>query len=88
LIVAFIDECRHAGHAVESICRVLSEQGCQIAARTYRSWASSGQRVADRTVSDAIVEDAVRDAAWTIDEHGPMAGVRRLTPKGSTGGAR
>jgi hypothetical protein len=55
LIVAFIDECRAAGHAVESICRVLSEQGCQVAARTYRAWASAGQRVADRTASDAIV---------------------------------
>ncbi len=27
LIVAFIDELRAAGHAVESICRVLREQG-------------------------------------------------------------
>jgi hypothetical protein len=68
-----------------SICRVLSEQGCQIAARTYRSWARSGQVVADRTVTDAMVLDAVRDAAWTIDEHGPMAGVRRLTPEGLYG---
>lgn len=85
MIVAFIDECRHAGHAVESICRVLTSQGCQIAARTYRSWASSSQVVAHRTISDAIVEDAVRDAAWTIDEHGPMAGVRRLTPEGLYG---
>ncbi len=85
MIVAFIDECRQAGHAVESICRVLSSQGCQIAARTYRAWARANQHVADRTVTDAIVEDAVRDAAWTIDEHGPMAGVRRLTPEGLYG---
>ena len=34
MIVVFIDECRQAGHAVESICHVLTEQGCQIAART------------------------------------------------------
>ena len=27
----------------------------------------------------------MRDAAWTIDEHGPMAGVRRLTPDGLYG---
>ena len=85
MIVAFIDECRREGYAVESVCRVLSEQGCQIAARTYRSWASTSQHVADRTISDAIVEDAVRDAAWTVDEHGPMAGVRRLTPEGLYG---
>lgn len=85
MIVAFIDECRRDGFAVESVCRVLSEQGCQIAARTYRAWAGAGQRVADRTVSDAVVMDAVREAAWTVDEHGPMAGVRRLTPEGLYG---
>ena len=35
MIIAFIDELRTEGHAVESICRVLREQDCQIAARTY-----------------------------------------------------
>src|ERR1700712_1377439 len=29
LIVAFVDEMRADGHAVESICRVLRQQGCQ-----------------------------------------------------------
>lgn len=82
MIVALIDECREAGHAIESVCRVLSEQGCQIAARTYRAWASPIQHVAPRTVTDAIVMDAVRDAAWTVDTDGPLAGVRRLTPEG------
>ena len=38
LIMGFIDTMRAEGHAVESICRVLREQGCQIAARTYRAW--------------------------------------------------
>ena len=37
-MVGFIDTMRSEGHAVESICRVLGEQGCQIAARTYRAW--------------------------------------------------
>ena len=82
MIVAFIDECRQAGHAVESICEVLTEQGCQVAARTYRAWSSTSQHVAPRTVSDAQVMDAVRDVAWTVDEDGPLAGVRRLTPEG------
>jgi len=85
LIVAFIDECRQAGHAVESICEVLREQGCQVAARTYRAWASPDQHGAARTVRDAVVTDAVRDAAWTVDEDGPLAGVRRLTPEGLYG---
>lgn len=85
MIVAFIDDCRAAGHAVESVCRVLSEQGCQIAARTYRTWSSTSQHVAERTVSDAIVMNAVRDAAWTVDAEGPLTGVRRLTPEGLYG---
>ena len=37
-MMGFIDAMRAEGYAVESICRVLREQGCQIAARTYRSW--------------------------------------------------
>ena len=36
--MGFIDAMRAKGHAVESICRVLREQGCQVAARTYRAW--------------------------------------------------
>ena len=33
-MLGFIDMMRAEGHAVESICRVLREQGHQIAART------------------------------------------------------
>jgi putative transposase len=36
--MGFIHTMRAEGHAVESICRVLREQGCQIAAQTYRAW--------------------------------------------------
>jgi transposase InsO family protein len=50
---------RDEGHAVESTCRVLSEHGCQVAARTYRSWKPAARRVAVRTVTDAIVTDAL-----------------------------
>lgn len=85
MIVAFIDECRQAGHAVESICRVLTAQGCQIAARTYRLWKCPGQQVAARTISDAVVMDKVRDLAWTVDAEGELAGARRLTPEGLYG---
>jgi hypothetical protein len=35
--VAFVDEQRAQGRAVESVCRVLREQGVAIAARTYRA---------------------------------------------------
>jgi transposase InsO family protein len=81
LIVAFIDELRAEGFAVESICRVLSEQGCQVAARTYRSWRQPSRAVCQRTVSDALVTDMVRDIAWTTDARGR----RRLTPEGLYG---
>jgi len=80
-MMGFIDVQRSEGHAVESVCRVLRQQGCQIAARTYRSWNQAGRPVAARTVSDALVVDAVRQVAWNLDEHG----VRRLTPEGLYG---
>ena len=72
--MGFIDTMRAEGHAVESICRVLREQGCQVAARTYRSWRRAGRVVADRTVTDAHVVDAVRDIAWTtkVDRSGVL----------------
>jgi putative transposase len=81
LIVAFIDELRVEGHAVESICRVLREQGCQIAARTYRDWARANRAVAARTISDAMVVNRVRGLAWKVDHQG----VRRMTPEGLYG---
>ena len=70
---------RADGHAVESICRVLREQGCQVAARTYRAWRS--RPPAARTISDAQVVDAVRAAAWTSDDQGRP----KLTPEGLYG---
>lgn len=59
--MGFIDTMRSEGHAALSICRVLREQGCQVAARTYRAWRSGV--VASRTITDAMVIDAVREAA-------------------------
>lgn len=81
-MLGFIDTMRAEGHAVESICRVLREQGCQIAARTYR--AQRRGIVAARTVSDAQVQGAIRDVAWATVE---IAGrrVRKLTPEGLYG---
>jgi len=73
------------GGAQRRICRVLREQGCQIAARTYRAWSEPGQRVAARVVTDAVVINTVRDLAWTVDTDGPLAGIRRLTPEGLYG---
>jgi hypothetical protein len=56
-MAGFIDTMRAEGYAVESICRVLREQGCQVAVRTYRSWRR--QDPAARTITDAQVIDAV-----------------------------
>src|SRR5699024_12150448 len=72
---------RAEGHAVESILAVLRQQGLVIAARTYRAW-KRPTRIADRTVTDALVEDKIRDLAWTIDER---TGRRKMTPEGLYG---
>ena len=77
----FIDELRAEGHAVESICRVLRQQGCQIAARTYRDWTRTNRRVAVRTITDAMVTNQIRDLAWSVGHDG----VRRMTPEGLYG---
>lgn len=79
--MAFIADQVARGRRVESICRVLREQGCQVAARTYREWQRPSRPIAARTVTDAGVLDAVREAAWTT---GPD-GVRRLAPEGLYG---
>ena len=79
--VAFVEELRVEGFAVESICRVLREQGCQVAARTYRAWRRSSLPIAARMMSDAMIIDVVRDIAWHVDREGR----RRLTPEGLYG---
>ena len=81
MIVAFVDELRGEGFAVESICRVLREQGCQVAARTYRCWRQPSRLVSGRAISDAWVIDAVRDIAWALDP----GGRRLLTAEGLYG---
>jgi putative transposase len=59
---------------------VLREQGCQVAARTYRAWKAG--RVATRTISDARVVDVVRELAWMRD---PRTGKLLLAPEGLYG---
>src|SRR5699024_1939679 len=81
MMAGFIDQMNAEGHAVESICRVLREQGCQIAARTYQSWQAKTTVVAARTIDDDIVLDKVRDLALTSNH----AGQRQMTPEGLYG---
>ena len=82
-MMGFIDQMRSEGHAVESIIRVLREQGVKIAARTYRAWRKP--RISARTVTDAQVVDAVRDTAWTtkITADGTLR--RQMAPEGLYG---
>ncbi|WP_329142648.1 DDE-type integrase/transposase/recombinase [Streptomyces sp. NBC_01456] len=72
------------GHAVESILSALNTAGLKIAARTLRAWcapATGTNGPAPRTVSDALVEDAVRRPAFTTNQ----AGQRVLAPEGLYG---
>tara|TARA_R100000365_G_scaffold3543_1_gene12052 strand:- start:1303 stop:2145 length:843 start_codon:yes stop_codon:yes gene_type:complete len=80
LIASFIDEQRELGRAVESVCRVLREQGVQVAARTYRSWKTAGP--SHRDLEDAVIIDAI--LAARVDENGKatpesMYGRRKMT---------
>jgi putative transposase len=70
MIMGFIDTMRVEGHAIESICRVLSEQGCRVAARTYRAWKDPHRVIAARTYTDAAVIDAIRTACTTTGPDG------------------
>lgn len=82
-MMGFIDQMRAEGHAVESIVRVLQEQGVKIAARTYRAWHKP--RIAAPTLTDAVVVDAVRAAVWTTEMMPDGSTRRRMTPEGLYG---
>ncbi len=72
------------GHAVESILTALNTAGLKIAARTLRAWCAPAVGIsgtAARTVSDALVEDAIRQLAFTTN----AAGKRVLAPEGLYG---
>ena len=81
LIVAFIDEQRGEGRGVESICRVLREQGVAVAPRTYRGWKS--RPAAARTVEDAAIVDTLRHLRTGAANGGPLPevlyGRRKMT---------
>ncbi len=72
---------RPEGYAVESILRVLRQQGLVIAARTYRAWKRPA-RIAARTVTDALVENKIRDLAWMPN---PVTRQVQMTPEGLYG---
>ncbi|MFD3458426.1 IS3 family transposase [Nocardia fluminea] len=73
LIVGFIDQHRQV-HGVESICRVLTEHGIQIAPRTYRK--ARFRPPSAREVADASLEHALRGLADSLEQ---MYGRRKMT---------
>ena len=78
--MGFIDSQRELGHAVESICRVLTSQGCRIAARTYRAW-KRDPAPTRAELELAYVVNTILDIIFTVDAEGR----RRLTPEGLYG---
>ncbi|MHB8452633.1 MAG: DDE-type integrase/transposase/recombinase [Mycobacteriales bacterium] len=81
LICGFIDVMRAEGHGVESICAVLTEQGCPVAPRSYR--AAKGRAPADRVFSDAAIVDKLRALKTGGPNGGPapevLYGRRKMT---------
>lgn len=54
-------------HAVESVCRVLREQGCQLAARTYRAWKQANRLVAGRKTPPGALGGAGSGSFPTVE---------------------
>lgn len=73
---------RSRGYRVESICRALTEQGMQVAPRTYRNWKTAASPT--RTVTDAHLTDALRA---TIDTPEGMYGRRKMTALSAASGS-
>ena len=65
---------RACHYRVESICRVLTGHGVQVAPRTYRNWKNA--RPSDRVVTDAYLTDALRA---TMNTPEGMYGRRKMT---------
>lgn len=74
MIMGFIDQMRAEGHAVESICRVLRQEGCQVAARTYRAWRH--RNASAREMSDAVLLNVLHDLVGTPEG---LYGRRKMT---------
>ena len=74
--MAFIDDMRGPRPRGRCRCRVLREQGCQVAARTYRSWKQADRPIATRTLSDAVLIDALLATQGTPEG---LYGRRKMT---------
>jgi putative transposase len=81
MIMDFIRCQQEQGRTVESVCRVLSEQGLQVAARTYRAW-QARRTLSPRLLALAYLMNAIHTLAFGWD----VASSRfRLLPEGLYG---
>jgi putative transposase len=72
---------RAQNYRVESICRVLTEHGVQVAPRTYRNWKTSAPSA--RTISDAYLTNALLATVGEPEElYGRRKMVRHLRRQG------
>ena len=65
---------RACHYRVESICRLLTAQGVQVAPRTYRNWKTA--HLSGRALADAYLTDALRA---TVNTPEGMYGRRKMT---------
>lgn len=80
-IVQFIDQMRAQNYWVESICRVLTEHGMQVAPRAYRNRKSAPPSA--RPISDAYLIAALRETVGEPEErYGRRKMFRHLRRKG------
>ncbi len=75
---------RTEDHSVESIFRVSRQHGLKTAAQTYRAW-KTPTRIADHTVTDALVQDRIRRITWELNA---VTGCRQMAPRASADAAR
>ncbi|MDV8009376.1 IS3 family transposase [Rhodococcus sp. IEGM 1318] len=76
LIVQFIDDMRAQNFRVESIGRVLTAQGIQVAPRTYRNWKTASPSA--RTITDAHLTEELRSTIGTAEG---LYGRRKMTAR-------
>lgn len=72
-----MDAQREQGHAVESICKVLTDLGAPIAARTYRA-AKATRSPSPTAVRLAYLMNEIHSRAFVLDQ---VTGARRLRPE-------
>src|SRR5881409_2269613 len=79
---------RACHYRVESICRVLTAQGVQVAPRTYRNWKTA--RPSGRALTDAYLTDALRATVNTPEGMCGLVrgGKHRTTIPADQGGRR